>query len=203
MASLSPRSSLHLRHLRGRVGDLIYKWYGDRLVITKVPKRSKKKPTAKKRASCNHFSLASDYAEESRENPVLWAVYVAAAKPRRIPPRSMAIADFRARPKIDRLSAHLFEPKLVVSVSVIEPFRGKINALEVVLRDAAGKRLLSAPAKRGGKRSWSVELGPVKRDMPVIIEVNAADRLGQTGRAQFSTRTGDRTVVRLPDEAQG
>ncbi len=202
MASLSPSASTHLRHLRGRVGDVIYKWYGDRVVITKVPKLSKKKPSAKKRASCDHFALASKYAERARKDPALWAVYTAAAKLRRIPPRAMAIADFRSRPKIDQLSSHLFEPKLAVSVSVIEAFPGKIVAVNVALRQAEGAQLFSAPAKRSGKRSWDVEFGPVKRGVPVVIEVKAADRLGQTAQARFSIRTGDPTAARLPDPAQ-
>lgn len=58
------RSNSALTGLRGRVGDLVYKRYGDKIVVTRVPQFDGEWSAAQRRAR-EQFAAASRYAMHS------------------------------------------------------------------------------------------------------------------------------------------
>lgn len=177
-------------NLRGQIGGLVYKWYGKRLVVTRAPRPSRQKPTAKKRRSCAAFAEASRYAEQARRQPALWAKYAAAAKQRKIPVRALAISDFRSWPKFHHLYlSPLGDPlRLEIGIVMADKFPGKTVRLDVVVRRMDGSELArgSAAPQRAPNR-WDFVLRDVPLRERLAMEFSATDRFERTTTARYST----------------
>ena len=65
---------------RGRVGDRIYKTYGDKIIVTRVPCFAGYVPTAAQRERRDRMRAATAFAQSVYADPAAKAVYVAAAK---------------------------------------------------------------------------------------------------------------------------
>ena len=89
------------RAIRGRLGDRVYKTYGDRIVVTRVPCFDGYEPSAAQRQRREKMRAATAYAQAVYANPAARAIYVAAAKQLGRQPFRLAVSDFlRARPRV-------------------------------------------------------------------------------------------------------
>ena len=79
--------------VRGRVGDVVYKTYGAKIIITRVPCFDGYVPTAAQRARRDRMREATTYAKRIYADPAAKAVYVAAAKTLHRQPFRLAISD--------------------------------------------------------------------------------------------------------------
>jgi len=61
--------------LKGRVGELIFKKYGNKMVVSKVPDMSGIKPTKKQKAKRSRFKEAVAYAQAIVRDPEKKAAY--------------------------------------------------------------------------------------------------------------------------------
>ena len=80
--------------IRGRVGDRVYKTYGDKLVVTRVPRFDGYVPSVAQRLRREKMRAATVYAQAVYADPAAKAVYVAAAKQLRRQPFRLAVSDF-------------------------------------------------------------------------------------------------------------
>src|SRR4051812_39130308 len=81
-------------YFRGRIGDIVYKRYGDKLVASRIPRFKSTKPTAGQKPRRELFQAASAYAVIVRTKSGLHAEYIAEGILRKRTPRSLAIRDF-------------------------------------------------------------------------------------------------------------
>ena len=72
MARLAADSSLKLS---GKIGDLVFKNYGDKIVVTRVPDMSRVKPSRKQKNNRNLFKEAVAYAKKINRTPALKQTY--------------------------------------------------------------------------------------------------------------------------------
>jgi hypothetical protein len=181
-------------HLRGRVGNFIYKWYGDRLVVTALPRKSTKARSPKQRKSSDRFTEASAYAERARKEPEVWKLYTAAAKKRRIPPRSVAMQDYLTRPKVGSISLGGFSADVgtsVIDLGLNDKHAFKTAGIDVMIRGKNGKLLDQGAAERF-YQGWRYRLQqPVPRAEVLEFEVTARDRFGKTTTRIFHGRVRD------------
>lgn len=171
-------------NLRGRVGDLVYKWYGKRLVITRAPRPSTKKHSARKARSCSEFAAASRYAEQARNQPALWKVYAAHAKPRRIPVRSLAISDFRTVPTFGPASIHCQTSGVAVSFSMADRFKAKTVRVDVIACTDDGCEFARGAASSQRPGEWRYVL-PEPPTRHFRVEVAATDRFERTTTVRY------------------
>jgi hypothetical protein len=80
--------------LRGRLGDRVFKTYGDKIVITRVPRFEGYVPSAAQRDRRNRMRAATAYARAVYANPAAKAVYVASATQLGRQPFRLAVSDF-------------------------------------------------------------------------------------------------------------
>jgi hypothetical protein len=94
-------SGLPLRSVRGRMGDRVYKTYGDKIVVTRVPCFDGHVPTAAQWQRRAMMRAATAYAQAVYADPVAKAIYAAAAKQLGRQPFRLAVADYlRGRPRV-------------------------------------------------------------------------------------------------------
>jgi hypothetical protein len=87
--------------VHGRVGDHVFKTYGEKIIVTRMPCFDGYVPSAAQRKRREKMRAATAYAQAVYANPTAKAVYVAAAKPLGRQPFRLAVADFlRDRPRI-------------------------------------------------------------------------------------------------------
>jgi hypothetical protein len=53
--------------IKGRVGEIVFKKYGNRMVASRIPDMSGIKPTKKQKAKRSHFKEAVVYAQSIRD----------------------------------------------------------------------------------------------------------------------------------------
>jgi hypothetical protein len=80
--------------LRGRLGNRVYKTYGTRIIITRVPSFEGYVPTAAQRDRRDRMRAATAFAQAVYADPTAKAVYVAAAKALGRQPFRLAVSDF-------------------------------------------------------------------------------------------------------------
>jgi hypothetical protein len=89
------------RSIRGRVGDRVYKTYGDKIIVTRVPRFDGYIPSAAQRDRRDKMRAATAYAHAVYIMPAAKAVYVAAARQLGRHPFRLAVSDFlNARPRV-------------------------------------------------------------------------------------------------------
>jgi hypothetical protein len=91
------------RAIRGRLGDRVYKTYGDKIIVTRVPRFEGYVPSAAQRDRRDRMRSATAFAQAVYADPAAKAVYVAAAKILGRQPFRLAVADFlhgRSRVKV-------------------------------------------------------------------------------------------------------
>lgn len=89
------------KSIRGRVGDQVYKTYGDRIVVMRVPRFDGYQPTSAQQERREKMRAATAYARAVYADPALKAIYVAAAKQLGRQPFRLAVSDFlRGRPRV-------------------------------------------------------------------------------------------------------
>ena len=98
--------------LRGRLGDRVFKTYGDRIVITRVPRFDGYVPSAAQRDRRAKMRDATAYAQAVYANPAAKAVYVAAARELGRQPFRLAVSDFlRGRTRVAVAVEGLNQPR--------------------------------------------------------------------------------------------
>ena len=89
-----PFLGLPIRAIRGRLGDRVYKTYGDKIIITRVPCFDGYIPTAAQRDRRDRMRAATAFAQAVYADPAAKAVYVTAAKALGRQPFRLAVSDF-------------------------------------------------------------------------------------------------------------
>jgi hypothetical protein len=80
--------------IRGRMGNRVYKTYGEKIIITRVPSFEGYVPTAAQRDRRNRMRAATAFAQAVYADPAAKAVYVAAARALGRQPFRLAVSDF-------------------------------------------------------------------------------------------------------------
>jgi hypothetical protein len=94
------------RAIRGRVGNRVYKTYGEKIIVTRIPRFDGYVPTAAQRDHRDKMRAATAYARAVYADPVDKAVYIAAAKQLGRQPFRLAVSDFlHGRPRVTLVPA--------------------------------------------------------------------------------------------------
>ena len=102
-----PILMLPARAIRGRLGDHVYKTYGDKIIITRAPCFDGYVATAAQRARRERMRAATAYAQAVYADPVAKGIYVAVAKQLGRKPFRLAVSDFlHDRPRVIFASAN-------------------------------------------------------------------------------------------------
>jgi hypothetical protein len=169
--------------IRGKFGDRIYKWYGNKCVVQKLPAKRKrrKKKSAREQATHENLRKAIAYAQLVIADASAKAYYAAAARKLQRSVFILAKADAMKAPTIaQRFVSRYYNGRADETLTVGTGDLYRVATLRVTVRDAAGDIVETGDAERQkGKKDFLYRLKrDHPRDQPLTIEVIAESRAG-------------------------
>jgi hypothetical protein len=174
-----------LVRLRGAIGDLVFKWYGDEVVVTRRPSFEGVEWSEAQQATRERFRRAAMYGKAVLADPPAEAFYREAAEARGKPFFSMMIADYLNEPEIERIDLDGYEGG--VGDEIVVTAHDDLGVVDVTVRlaGADGSTLESGAAAESppGSGRWVYR---AQRPVEGTVQVTAiaTDRPGGLARAQ-------------------
>ena len=167
-----------MEQLRGKIGDLVFRRYEDRILVARRPNRDGLVPTAGQTDHRERFRQAAAYAKGAFADPAQKALYEAAGKARRKPAFALAVGDYLNAPVVDLIDLAQYTGQAGQTIIVRAHDDFAVTAVNVTLKDNTGSVIEQGPA--------SLELGvwryiatdDLSTERPVTIEAVATDRPG-------------------------
>ncbi len=173
-----------LEQIRGQVGDLVFKHYGDEMVVGRKPDRSGILPTESQLEHQERFRQAVLYGRLVMADPEMKANYEKTAKAKGKPLFSLTVADFFNAPVVDEvdLSGYSGEAGDPIVIRAHDDF--KVTRLSVIVGDTNGPDIESGEAEETPLNSgrWVyTTTSTVAQGTTVRIVVSVSDQPGGTG----------------------
>jgi hypothetical protein len=167
-----------LAELRGAIGDLVFRHYGDRVVVGRKPGSPAAPPSAAQIAYRRRFREASAYAKRVADDPDLRALYAPAAEARCLPVYNVALADYLKPPVIHTINTSSYTGARgdLIVVDAWDDF--EVARVVVRLVDSAGDTIEEGEARLESGRTTYVVQHEVPPGATVRIVVRAWDRAG-------------------------
>ncbi len=175
-----------LEQIQGQVGDLVFKRYGDEVVISRKPDTTGRELTEAQLAAQARFREAALYGKMAMADPETKALYVEAAKAKGQPVFSLTVADFFNAPTINEVDLSAYGGAVGDTIVIQASDDFDVATVAVTLTDADGNAIedgaaVETPADSG---RWIFTAGTaVATGMTVRIGVTATDRPGGVGEA--------------------
>jgi hypothetical protein len=176
-----------VKKIRGQVGDLIFRRYGDGVILAQKPEWTETPPSDAQQVIRDRFRQAALYGKLMMADPETKMLYEKAAKIKGQPVFSLAVADFFNAPAVDEVDLSAYGGKAGDSILVAASDDFKVLAVEVILTDAEGQLLeggaaVETPAESG---LWLyTATTTIPTGTTVRIAVNASDRPGTKATAE-------------------
>lgn len=166
---------------QGRIGDFVYKRYGDKTVVTKVPQF--KSWSKKQKKGRSRFAAASAHAAKVQRDPALRASYALWAEKKGLTIRSAAMADFLTVPEMESVTTRHYNGAPGGSLGISGAQKYKFVSATVIIRDQTDRILEEGSARQLGPDFWSYD---ATRDLRgsgrLLVEGVGVDRLGREAR---------------------
>ena len=193
----APECMLIFRAIRGRLGDRVYKTYGEKIITTRVPSFEGYVPSAAQRDRRDRMRAATAFAQAVYADPAAKAVYVAAAKSLGRQPFRLAVSDFlRGRTRISPSA-----PCMATSPETPGKLAQGSHAANVQRRGS--RKLISGPNHKGrstrAKRKRGRERAPIRcRGRPVSVSAPPATMHALLGLAWAPLGGNPTKMIPLP-----
>lgn len=170
--------------ISGRVGDLVFRTYGRKVVLSQRPKAPSRPPSPAQVAQRERFRRAMFYGKRVLADPDARAFYEDLAARREKPVLSVAVADFLNVPEVDEIDASAYTGVVGDPIILHAHDDVEVTGVHVTLQDVDGAEL-EAGAATFDAWCWVYE---AKKDVPpgtvVTITARAFDRPGHAGEAE-------------------
>ncbi|MFO1501626.1 MAG: hypothetical protein U1G07_25140 [Verrucomicrobiota bacterium] len=169
-----------LEAIQGKVGDMVFKRFGDEEIVAKMPNRTGIVATPNQLAQQERFRLASLYGRSVLADEQSRALYEHVAARKGVPVFALTIGDFLNSPAIDEidLSSYTGKPAEVIRIRASDDV--EVKGVTVTIRDQNGLLIEEGVAAWAtATASWTyTTTGTVTAGLGVAIEVSATDRPG-------------------------
>jgi hypothetical protein len=175
-----------LEGMRGQVGDLVFKHYGDELFVGRKPDRSGTQPTEAQLEHQERFRQAVLYGRLVMADPEKKALYEKAAQASGKPLFSLTVADFFNAPVVDGVDLSAYSGAIGDQIVIQAHDDFEVTRVDVSINDAGGQMLEggSAIETPAGSGRWIyTATTPVAPGTEVRIAVTASDRPGGVAEA--------------------
>ncbi|MBI1794650.1 MAG: hypothetical protein HYR70_10715 [Chloroflexi bacterium] len=175
-----------LEQIRGQVGDLVFKHYGDEMVVGRKPDRSGIQPTEAQLEHQERFRQAVLYGRLVMADPQKKAGYEQAARAKGKPLFSLTIADFFNAPVVDEVDLSAYAGAVGDPIVVRAHDDFQVTRLRVSISNTNGEAIESGDAEETPARSgrWVYAATTiVPAGTNVRIAVTVSDQPGGTGEA--------------------
>jgi hypothetical protein len=176
-----------LEQVRGQVGDLVFKRYGDEVVLSRKPDLTGHEWTEAQQATRERFRQAALYGRMAMADPEAKALYVEEAKAKGQPVFSLTIADFFNAPSVDEVDLSGYAGRAGDAIVIRASDDFDVARVEVALADVVGAAIESGAASEmppdSGRWVYTATAA-VPTGTTVRIAVTAVDRPGGAAQAQ-------------------
>ena len=169
-----------LEQIRGQIGDLVFKRFGEEVIVGRKPDFDDRPPTPGQAAHRERFKLAALYGHTALADPVTKSLYEAKAKAEGQPVFSLIIADFFHAPVISEIdlshyTGHANQPIRITASDDFEVVNVAVritNTNNDVVEEGAA-------VHNSSNGAWTYQTTTeLPADERVSIEVSATDRPG-------------------------
>ena len=174
-AKLSPVFEM----IRGTIGEIVIKRYGNRVIISKKPEFINRTFSHAQKNHQKRFREASEYAKRAFADPEMRRDYEKAAHPTGKPILSLMIGDFFHPPTIERIDTGGYHGRAggKILIQAMDDF--EVVRVEVAILDDADSVLERDVASPTSKGIWTyLSSTEVLPKTEVTIEATATDRPG-------------------------
>lgn len=175
-----------LEQMRGPIGDLVFKHYGDNVVVGSKPDRSGVQPTDAQLQHQERFRQAVLYGQLVMADPEQKALYAQVAKASGKPLFSLTIADFFNAPAVDEVDLSAYSGGVGNPILVRAHDDFAVVSVCVSITKASGEAIESGEAVQTPPKSlrWVyTATAAVPHGTVVRIAVSASDHPGGVGEA--------------------
>lgn len=175
-----------LEQMRGQIGDLVFKHYGEEVVVGRRPDRSGIVPSEAQVQHQERFRQAVLYGRLVMADPAKRTLYEDAAKAHGKPLFALTIADFFNAPAVDEVDLSGYTGAAGDPIVILAHDDFKVVEAQVIVTDANGQAIESGKAvetpAKSGRWVYSATQA-VAAGNSVRIAVTASDQPGGTGQA--------------------
>lgn len=173
-----------LELINGKVGDLVFKRYQDKVVIARKVDPSDQEPTPAQQAVRERFRAGALYGKQAAADPAVKALYVARAKAKAQPFFSLMVADYLHAPTVTAvdLEGYTGAAGETIWVTAFDDF--EVTAVKVSLADADGVVLEAGAAVLENGRWTYTTTTTAAPGTAVTVTATALDRPGNSGRGE-------------------
>ena len=170
--------------MSGKMGELVFKRYGDEVIIARAPDMSQRTFSPGQLAAQERFRKAAQYGKLALAEPASRAAYEAAAQAAGTPVFALTVADFFKAPSVDELNVSGYTGKAGESIVVLAHDDFEVVAVTVNIKDAGGQATESGAAIQTPPESgrWVYTTKQAVASLTgVVITATASDRPGNMG----------------------
>jgi hypothetical protein len=170
--------------MSGKLGDLVFKRYGDEVVLARKPTLNGNEPSTAQLAARERFRRAAQYGKLALAQPEARASYEAAAHESGEPLFSLMVADYFKAPVVDELDASAYTGQAgeTIVMQVHDDF--EVTGVTVSIREAGGQAVESGAAVQNPPDSgrWVYMTKQVVANVTgAVVTATATDRPGNLG----------------------
>lgn len=177
-----------IERLSGKVGDLVFRTYRNRVVLSARPRPSRTPPSQAQLAQRARFREATLYARRALEAPEARAFYEGLAEQRGKPVNSIAIADFLNPPSVTEVEIEQFRGEAGDPIWVEASDDAGVVDVLVAIEAGSGDVLESGQATLEQGRWCYRAQTRTPRGEVLWIRVRASDRPGNVAKAEREVR---------------
>ncbi len=173
-----------LEQMHGKVGDLVFKRYGDDTVVSRTPDVEGREWTEAQVAHREQFRQAALYGKLVLADPETRTIYEQAAQAKGKPVFSLTVADFFNAPSVDKVDLADYTGKVGDEIAIRAHDDFQVTAVRVEVMKADGSAVETGAATETPPASgyWVYKAtAAVPAGIPFKITVTATDRPGHTG----------------------
>ena len=176
-----------LEQFRGRIGELVFKRYGDEVVVSPNPDRSDIQPSEAQLAQQERFREATLYGKTIMADADLKADYDAVAHSKGIPVFALTIADFFHAPHIRGIDLSEYAGAVGNTILIQADDDFEVTSVQVSLTDSEGTPIESGAAVESPPQSGNwlyTATAAVASGTTVRVAATASDRPGGMGTGE-------------------
>lgn len=135
-----------IEQMSGKMGDLVFKRYGDDVIIARAPDMSQRQFTPGQLAAQERFRKAAQYGKLALAQPETRARYEAAADESGSPLFALAVADYFKAPVVDELNVSGYTGQAGETIVVLAHDDFEVAGVTVSIHRADGQAVESGAA---------------------------------------------------------
>jgi hypothetical protein len=172
-----------IEQVSGKMGDLVFKRYGDEVVLARMPVNGHE-PTAAQLAARERFRRAAQYGKLALAQPEVRARYQAMSEESGNPLFSLMVADFFGAPVVDEVNVSGYTGRAGETIVMQAHDDFEVTGVTVSIRNAGGQMVESGIAAQNPPNSgrWVYTTQQTVTDVSgTVITATASDWPGNAG----------------------